>query len=667
MRHATCFLILLIPFTAVKGDVRLPKIFSDHMVLQRNAPIKIWGWSSPGEKITVSFNTQTKTSKADKQGRWTLSLASMPAGGPYVLSVRGKNLVTYSDVMVGEVWLCSGQSNMEWILKDTQHAETEIASATYPMIRHFDVPNRMSGSPQTDVAEGKWTRCSPETAAQFTAVGYYFAKALWNELKVPVGLINATWGGTFIEAWMSYPSLQKIPGYEEVPQLTDAQLEKWFKTIDQCYQNYATKLGFQDPLAIRQDDAGWSEVALDDSRWISVPFPGNFDATYLPRFDGLIWFRTTVAIPQDLVNQKAVLRMGKIDDSDETYINGKKIGATDGQNTTRTYAIPDGLLVDGDNTLAIKITDFWETGGFTSKEDEIALEFATGHKILLRELPWKMNFAHVERLWIQSPNIHPNLLYNGMIHPIVPFTIKGALWYQGENNAEFAYDYRVLLPAMIADWRSKWDVGNFPFYFVQLPNYGTFNENARNGGSNWAEIRESFTHSLSVPNTGMAVILDIGDSTDIHPRNKADVGERLSRIAFDRLYNIPRTFNPPTPKDIAFSEGKATITFDTNDGLIVRDRYGYVRGFEIAGEDQQFHHAQAMQNGNTVVVYSPAVPSPKAVRYAWSSNPDGNLFSKSGLPVSTFRSDNWKLNTESRHYDNWIGRKYRWSYTLTPD
>jgi sialate O-acetylesterase len=650
---------LIAPVT--RADVTLPRIFADHMVLQQQTPAKVWGWARPGEKISVQIQRQKKSATADAKGNWTVTLDPLTAGGPFVFTVKGNNTIMFTDVLVGEVWLCAGQSNMEWPLGESQKAAEEVPKANWKNIRHFKVPNRMMGAPAQDLEGGAWTTCSPETAASFTAVGYYFAKELHRDLNVPVGLINASWGGTFLEGWMSQQALSKQHGYESVPAITDQQLEKWFTSVERLYNNYSARLGVTLKDGYKANDSLWHLDTVNDASWVDVSFPGNFDLQFLPRFDGTVWFRTTVTLDAAAAAKGIVLHLGSIADQDDTFVNGKSVGHSEGV-APSAYAVDASLLKTGKNTIAIKVKDWWEAGGFMDGADKIYIQNGS-NRISITDKPWKMNFSEVIRIWIRSPNVHPDLLFNGMINPIIPYAIKGALWYQGESNSDYAFQYRDHLPELIADWRTRWNLGDFPFYFVQLPNYQRFQSNSEHEGSNWAELRESFLKTLSTPQTGMAVTFDIGDSTDIHPRNKEDVGKRLSLVAKTKTYNKPVVFEGPVADAIAFEAGRAVITFkDAVNGLNVRDRYGYLKGFEIAGADQKFYYARAEVKDNVVTASSPHVSKPVAVRYAWSSNPDGNLFNNYGLPASPFRSDTWPVTTQNSRFGCWIGNMYKPDY-----
>ncbi|MBL0740650.1 sialate O-acetylesterase [Chryseolinea lacunae] len=666
MKKLILFSVAMLCTIAVSAHVRMPGIFTDHAVLQRNAPIKIWGWADKGERVTVYLNGFKKAVVTDQTGRWLVVIPEMVAGGPYELVVQGKNTIRFTDILIGEVWLCSGQSNMQFVVQNTASAKTEIAKANWPTIRHFKVKEKIAASPSDDVAGGSWTVCSPETVPSFTAVGYFFAKALNHELNVPVGIVNASWGGTYIEAWMSHSTLIKNPDYRDVSALTDHQLSSWFASVEALYADYGKKLGIESFTNYKTNDSLWHRGDCADLNWISIPFPGDFDKTVLPRFDGTVWFRGRFRLADHTSPKGWTLHLGKVEDYGDIFINGKRIGGASNNTNASDLVIDASVLTPGENVIAIKINDYWETGGFTSHAQAYYLEGSEGvsSRIELSGLPWKMNFASA-KTWIRTPNVQPNVLFNGMVNPVIPYTVKGVLWYQGENNAEYAFQYRQLLPALIADWRARFDQPEMPFYFVQLPNYLKYQQNSKNGGAQWAEIRESMQKTLAVPNTGMAVTIDLGDSTDVHPRNKEDVGKRLSLIALNHLYGKKYVSAGPEVKSVSFENGRTLITFREGARLIARDRYGYLRGFEVAGKDKIFFNAAAVIKGNVVVVESPLVVSPEAVRYSWSNNPDGNLYNEAGLPASPFRSDDWVLTTEERKFDRWINNMYPVEYKLS--
>lgn len=479
-KYIILFVLFLFSTVIALADVRLPKLFGDHMVLQRNKPIKVWGWASPGEEVSVSLNGQHINTVANSDGEWELELKKEKAGGPYELQVKGMNEVMFEDVLIGEVWVCSGQSNMEWALQKTDNAETAIRDANNDQIRHIKIQRDVSDTPQDDLmTAAEWKVSTSENAPSFTAVGYYYAKKLNEELGVPIGLINSSWGGTVAETWISREA-----------------------------------------------------------------------------FEGSDTFRDRIAeVPKSL---------------------------------------PDTLLKQ------------------------------------------------------KKPNSAPSLLSNAMIEPLIPYTIQGVIWYQGENNAhsQISYEYRKTFPLLIEDWRDRWGQGDFPFYFVQLTSYNAFGGTSEKGSS-WAELREAQMMTLSVPNTGMAVITDIGNSKDIHPRNKLDVGNRLAAIALNQSYNKKNPYSGPMYKKMKEKDGKIRIYFDHVEGGLQSKDGEPLAGFEIAGEDQVFKKAEAKIVGNYVEVSSPEVVDPKAVRYGWyDDNIDINLFNTAGLPASPFRTDRWKGLTE---------------------
>jgi len=657
------FFILLFFHIGLFANVKLSGIFTDHAVLQRNAPINVWGWADKGEKVVVLFNKQKQSTVADNTGKWKLKLSGMPAGGPYELIVKGKNTIVLKDILLGEVWLCSGQSNMAFTLNGSQKAGEEIPKANYPTIRQFKIKEKTSAEPAEDIDASEWKVCTPKDAAQFSGIAYYFAKFINKEINVPIGIVNSSWGGTYIEGWMSHSALIKHPDYMQLSELTNQQLEKWYSNVGDLFSYYKQKLGIQSFDNYKTDDSQWRLPIYDDSKWLSVPFPGSFDRTNLPLFDGTVWFRTVVDINNRIANEGLVLHLGKIKDEYEIFINGEKINREINTDSILHYEIDPLKLVSGKNVIAIKIINYWEDGGLTSPAKDYFIEGRNGYKIQLSEQSWKMNFASAIRVWLNNPNVQPNILFNAMINPIKSYTIKGAIWYQGENNENFAFQYRNLLPLMIADWRNQFKQGDFPFYFVQLPNYKKFNQNSQHGEATWAEMRESFSKTLSVPNTGMAVTTDLGDSMNIHPKNKEDIGKRLSIIALNNLYNKPTEYSGPEVEQVTKLTGKMIVTFKkTGSTLIVKNLYGYLKGFEIAGDDQHFYYSKAILDGNNVILQNDMVPNPVSVRYAWSNNPDGNLYNSLGLPATPFRTDTWKLTTEDAKYDSWIGNRYKIEY-----
>jgi sialate O-acetylesterase len=637
-------LVFLVSFFA-HANISLPKIFGDNMVLQRSRPIPVWGQAGANEKIAVQFNNQTKISKADKNGKWMVKLDPESAGGPFRLVVRGKNTITINDVFVGEVWICSGQSNMEFNVKGVFNADKEIASANYPMIHHFTVPKDISAVPKNDITGGEWKVCSPQTVSDFTAVGFFFARELYNELKIPIGLIHSSWGGTHSETWTSREAFENSEEFksmidgmpllnlDSLGQVKAEAMQKKLSLIPHAFDNNA-------------DATSWKNDSFDDSKWPSMKLPSLWEQRGLDGLDGVVWFRKTIEVSSADAGKAALLELSMIDDNDITYVNGIKVGSTNAYNDKRKYNIPAGILKAGKNNIAVRVEDTGGGGGIWGEADDMKITIDNKIQTLAGE--WMYKIESLEKVSAVGPNDYPTLLFNAMLNPLIPYAIAGAIWYQGESNAGRAYQYRKAFPLMITDWRQHWQQGDFPFYFVQLASFNSANGNSKDG-STWAELREAQTMTLSLPGTGMAVTTDIGNSTDIHPRNKQDVGKRLAAVALHNVYGKNIEYSGPMYRSMKADGNKIIVSFThTGTGLMAKDKYGYVRGFEIAGSDQQFHYAKAMIEEDHLIVFSEEVTTPVAVRFGWTDDAgEDNLFNKEGFPASPFRSDNWKGITEA--------------------
>jgi sialate O-acetylesterase len=647
MKKFIPFLLLAATPILCSGNVRLPRIISDNMILQHNKPIKVWGWADKGENVTVVFKGQSKSAKTDKSGRWTVVLAPEPAGGPFQLIISGKNSITLNDVLIGEVWVCSGQSNMEWTVGYSKNAEEEIRNGNYPQIRQFLVQKSVSLKLEEDVKGGDWKVCSPDNIADFTAVGYFFARDLFNELKVPIGLINTSWGGTHSETWTSREAFEQSEEFKSmIATLPAIDLEALAK---QKRDDQLQKLKDMNINLSSVDATSWKTPSYDDSRWRSLEAPGLWEEQGFDETDGVMWYRKTISIVGSDAGKEAVVELAMIDDSDETFINGIKVGQTVNRyNEKRKYNVPAGVLLEGKNLIAIKVEDTGGGGGIYGEKSDLKLT-TKSHNIIPLDGKWQVNIESLTSSTTSiGPNAYPTLLFNAMVNPILNVAIQGAIWYQGESNAGRAYQYRKAFPLMIQDWRSHWKQGDFPFYFVQLASFNA-NHGTSEHGSSWAELREAQSMTLSLPNTGMAVTTDIGEATDIHPRNKQDVGKRLAAIALNRAYGRNNVFMGPVYKTINVEGTKIRVSFTSvGSGLMVKDKYGYLKGFEVAGSDQKFRYAKAWLEGNDVVVSCDEVSDPVAVRFAWADNPeDANLFNKEGFPASPFRSDTWQGITVS--------------------
>jgi sialate O-acetylesterase len=615
-------------------------LFSDNAVLQQGRPVPVWGTATDGERVTVKIAGQEVATTAEN-GRWLVQLKPLAAGGPYTMTIAGANsAVTISNLLVGEVWICSGQSNMERHLglqegqKPITSWKDETAAANYPQIRHFGVTQKAALSLETSVA-GKWVVCSPDTVADFTAVGYFFGRDLFQARKVPIGLIHSSWGGTAAEAWTSLGTLRKMPDFTE----RAAQVEQTAAALKAGVYDYPKLLKnwfrANDPGAA--SNPAWFASELDGSNWEQQSLPGLWETAGLPGFDGVVWFRRTIDLPQSWTGADAELHLGMIDDADTTWVNGVEVGATSGYQIPRIYRVPALVLKPGRNVIAVRVLDTGGGGGLWGGDDSMRLVSLKGGDNTPISLtgPWarkvSVSFANVTPPpvdYSHSPAT-PSSLYNGMIAPLLPYAIRGVIWYQGEANVGREKQYRTLFPTMISDWRRAWGEGDFPFLFVQIAPHKDMTP----------EIREAqLLTSQHTSNTAMAVTIDCGDANDIHPAHKQPVGARLALAARALAYGEKVEYSGPTFDSLQITGSRAALRFTRlGGGLVVTD--GALIGFTIAGADKVFHPASAVIEGDTVVVSAPDVPQPVAVRYGWANVPSGNLFNAAGLPASPFRTD----------------------------
>lgn len=627
-----------------KADVRLPSLFGDNMVLQQRTQAPIWGWARAGERITITADwpgARPAQATAAADGRWKAEFSTPAAGGPYTVSIAGDTTIVLHNVLAGEVWVCSGQSNMEWTVQDCADGPAEAAAAKYPQVRLFQVPNTVSLHPRFD-SGGSWAVCAPESAAGFSATAYYFGRELHRTLGVPIGLVQSDWGGTRIEAWMSERALRPFAEYQEE-----------FNTIDiardparRAQLEYEQAHGWWERVAAAEEMTparGWATASLDDAAWKSTDVPGLWKEDELAAFDGLAYFRLRFEVPADKAGAAATLALGPIDDRDDTYLNGTRVGGMreDGRwNTPRQYEVPAGVIVAGSNLLAVRVYDTGGPGGIFGAPEELKLTFEDGLALPLAGR-WRYQVGlSAAQLPPRRPALasNPNIvtvLYNGMIAPLVPFALRGVIWYQGESNRSNAAQYATLLSTMIRQWREDWGRGDFPFYYVQI---APFDYGGDVGQS--ALLREAQARALSLPNTGMAVTMDIGDPTNIHPANKQDVGRRLALWALAKDYGRPIVFSGPRFASMQIEGAAVRIRFDFADGGLAA-RGGALTHFEVAGADRHFLPAEAEIDGDTVVVRSSAVIQPVAVRYGWCNACEPNLFNGAGLPAIPFRTDDW--------------------------
>jgi sialate O-acetylesterase len=637
----TFFYFFILSCSLLNAAITLPKIFTNNMVLQRDKPLKIWGNAVRGENVTISFNGQKVSTKTGNDGQWLINLKAMNYGGPYDMTLSSRSgSITLKNILIGDVWICSGQSNMEWIIKNTNNAEKEIAESNYPKIRLYTVKKELSFIPQKDLAGGEWLECNSTTVPDFSAVAYFFGRKLNKDLDVPVGLINSSWGGTNIQTWISWDVMSQKEQYK------NADLKKLQQELKEVSLRQEQ---FQQAM---QHDKGveekWYEPETSLDGWKKITLPELWEKTEIGNVDGIIWFRKEFDIPENSIIGDGTLRLGPIDDMDSTFVNGKFAGSVNEYNADRNYKIETSVLKPGKNNIVIKVKDTGGGGGIYGKPEQLFIEVG-GKKIMLAgEWLYKTSVTTGEfGIRDAGPNSFPSQLFNAMIHPIVQYALKGAIWYQGESNAGEAYTYRTLFAELINNWRSKWN-DNIPFFWVQLANF--MKPVSLPSQSEWAELREAQSMTLNLPQTGQAVIIDIGEANDIHPRNKQDVGYRLALAAEKNAYGKDIVYSGPVYQSMQVDGDKIILSFsNTGSGLWAKDKYGYLKSFAIAGEDQKFVWAKAIIDGDKVVVYNNEVQKPVAVRYAWGDNPDdADLYNREGLPASPFRTDTWKGITERK-------------------
>ena len=636
MKQIFSTLLLSLFYLSAAAQIKLPRLVRDSMVLQRDAKLHLWGRASAGEKVEVKFQNKTYKTTTGTNGQWSLYLPPQKAGGPFTMQLKGKNTITLNGVLVGDVWIASGQSNMvhQMSLHSERYAE-DIAKAAYPQIRHFWIPTMTDlQGPRDDLPTGFWKAANPQDVLQFSAVAYFFAKKIYDKYGVPIGLINASVGGTPIEAWTSEEGLNDFSSA-----VTTIQKNK-----DTAYINSTNRAAqaWQSGLPRPQDKGlqgtPWYNASYEPRGWRTITVPGYWEDQGARNLDGIVWYRKEITLPASMAGKPARMALGRIVDADVVYLNGQQVGQTTYQYPQRRYSVPAGLLKPGKNVVVVKVTNNSGKGGFVPEKPYY---LAAGSDTLDLKGDWKYKvgaaFEPPKRFvaGVSAQN-QPAALYNAMLAPVKDYTIKGFLWYQGESNTRNAAEYEKLLTALIRDWRAQWKQGDLPFLFVQLPNFEDVQYQPSE--SAWAVLREGTRRALSVPNTGMAVTIDVGEWNDIHPDRKKEVGERLALAAMKIVYGEKDLVaGGPMIQSASANEGKVVLTFSsTGSGLVSHDGEP-LSEFAIAGADKKFVWAQAKIEGDNVVVWSDAVAAPKYVRYAWADNPDNpNLYNKEGLPASPF-------------------------------
>jgi len=644
-----CWLAGALSIASLQAQVTLPRLVSDGMVLQRNQPIHLWGWASPGEQVTISFNNQTYIARADNDKNWEMSLPPMKEGGPYTMNIKASNEINLKDILIGDVWLCSGQSNMEYQLyKSKDRYAAEIATSANPMIHEFDVKQRYSFFPVTDIEGGQWKPANPGNVPWFTAVGYFFGRALYDQYKVPIGILHCSWPGSNAEGWISREGLKEYPQYlEQATLFSDTTYANGLLRKDQAVSDAWYKNIRDNDQGIMGNLSVWANNHYTDTAdWKLITVPGFWESQGPGNIDGVVWFKKTIDVPAAMAGKDAFLELGIIDDIDTTWFNGQRIGYTNNKYSLRKYKIPASLLQAGKNVITIRIIDNEGNGGVIPGKT-YRLVSADGSTSIPVTGEWKFKVGYASQpLPVQSfTRIYykPTTEFYGMLQPITGYGIKGALWYQGEANASKgrAYEYRKLLPTMIREWRSLFKQGDFPFLIVQLANFMQAPQQPQE--SNWAMLRESQSVvAATEPNCGLAVAIDIGEANDIHPTNKKEVSRRLALVAEKMAYHDNKVVAAgPTYQSMRVKDNTIILSF-TNIGKGLVAKNGALKQFAIAGADKHFVWATARIEGSKVIVSAKEVANPVAVRYAWADNPEGsNLYNEEDLPASPFRTDEW--------------------------
>ncbi|MGI4737900.1 MAG: sialate O-acetylesterase [Janthinobacterium lividum] len=633
---------LLVATAPAHAQVRLPRLVSNGMVLQRDAPVRIWGWAKPGEAVRVAFQGKTYRATTSADGQWRVALPPLKAGGPYEMTIDASNHLVLKDILLGDVWFCAGQSNMELPMRRVRDKyPQEVATANNPRIRQFDVPMRYAFTgPKADVTGGSWVALTPETVLNFSAVGYFFAKEINAKYQVPVGLIKVAVGGSPAEAWLSADALKQFPKYEQqsapyrdsaavagIKQRESAAVADWYKRLHQADQGEAP------------GQPKWSSAGYDASSWATMNVPGYWaDQTPLGPVNGVLWFRKEVEVPAAMAGQAGRLELGTLVDADSTYINGQLVGSTAYQYPPRKYDFGPGVLKAGKNVITVRLISNGGRGGFTKEK---TYQLTAGSQALDLRGPWqyKLGGTMPPTPGTTTFQYQPGGLYNGLVAPALPYAIKGVLWYQGESNVGRPDDYYALTSGIVKDWRAHFQQPNLPFLYVQLANINAARKEP--GESNQAMVRDAQRRLLTLPHTGMAVISDVGEWNDIHPLDKQTVGHRLAVAAEKVAYGDTKVVaSGPLYQTMKTTGNQATLTFaGVGSGLVAKGG-GPLSGFTVAGADHKFLPAQARIEGGRVVVSSAQVPAPTVVRYAWADNPENaNLYNKEGLPASTFTTE----------------------------
>jgi len=645
----SAWLALLTLCVSAHADVTLPRLLSDGMVLQRNQPVVIWGWASEGERVTVQLATQTRRTRA-KNRRWQVTFAPLQTGPGFQISIQGNNHLTLHDVLVGEVWIASGQSNMELPLRRVVPRYADIVQNTFlPAIREFSVPTMYSfQGPQDDFPVGQWKTATPDNLDEFSAVGFFYARSLYAKLHIPIGIISLSVGGSPAQAWMSEAALSAYPHYldEYKKYASDSTVQKTIADDQASVAAWAATVARED-LGLQQ---GWNSAWVDVHDWPTLTIPGALTEQHIDFTNGVIWLRKTLTLNAAQSRQPALLHLGAMVDADDVFINGQPVGNTTYRYPPRLYSVPNGLLHSGENSIAIRLTSSSSQPGFVP-DKTYALQLGTERLSLDGEWHYRVGMRCGPMPPTTTLHYLSGGLFNAKLAPVLHTAIRGVIWYQGESNTTRAEEYAALFPALIQDWRSNFKQGDFPFLYVQLANFmQTKNAPAE---SEWAQLRQAQRSALRVDHTGMAVAIDLGEWNDIHPLNKKDVGERLALLAKKMVYGETGLI-ASGPLAVSLQPGLKSGLEKPAHALLVKFAHSssalQIRGttlkeIAIAGADHQFHWASARIVNQSLLVWSEQVSDPRTVRYAWADNPSGaNLYNAAGLPAAPF-----ELSVNSSH------------------
>jgi sialate O-acetylesterase len=641
IRFTSIFIFCVIEVNILLAQVRLPSLVCDSMVVQRDAKLKVWGWAAKGENIKISFRGKNFKTQTDSDGKWSIWLPPIKAGGPYEMIITGTNEIKLKNILVGDVWLCAGQSNMVHNLdlhKERYHEE--IASANYPAIRQFLIPTLTNlQGPVEDLPKTSWKSATKDNIGRFSVVAYFFAKSLYEKYHVPIGLINASVGGTPIEAWTSEAGLTE---FKDVLSVIETNKDTAYVNEKIRVARASNREREKKPLLDKGllEPKLWYDTTYVPTNWYNINIPGYWEDQGVKDLDGVVWYRKEINVPASMTGKLAKIALGRIVDADFLYINGVLVGKTTYQYPQRRYSVPAGLLKPGKNTLTIRVLNHNGKGGFVPDKPYYLL---VGDQTIDLKGEWQYKVGEVYTHDTKYPKgisiqDQPTALFNAMIAPLKNYAVKGFVWYQGESNTERPAEYKKLLPALITDWRQRWKRDDIPFLFVQLPNF--MEANYLPSESSWAEMREAQLEALKVPHTGMAVAIDLGEWNDIHPDNKKPIGDRLALEAFKVAYHESNIVHSgPIYQSSKVEGNKIIITFSNiGSGLISIDGEP-LKQFAIAGIDGKFVWANARIENNNVIVWNDAIQKPLNVRYAWADNPvEPNLYNREGLPASPFQT-----------------------------